>query len=194
MQKLTAKILCGYMLALLIAAGISLAPKPVSAVDGVCQCPGVTCNASSGNCPTLCTLGDATANKTECGSTACPGGQGTCVPGQSGTVGTGTGTGATPSGGKLENPLSSICSDKTPGQQCVQLIIGNVIKAALGIVGSIALLMMTYGGFLWLTAMGNSERIEKGKNTLIWAVLGLTVIFGAYAVTSYIIDKIVLGK
>ena len=191
MQKLTAKILCGYMLALLIAAGISLAPKPVLADDGVCQCPGVICSASSGNCPTKCTLGDATANKTECGSTACPGGQGTCVAGSSGTAG--TGTGATPTGGKLENPLSGICSDK-PGQQCVQLIIGNVIKAALGIVGSIALLMMTYGGFLWLTAMGNSERVEKGKNTLIWAVLGLAVIFGAYAVTSYIIDKIVLGK
>jgi len=54
--------------------------------------------------------------------------------------------------------------------------------------------MMTYGGFLWLTAMGNNERVEKGKETLIWAVLGLVVIFGAYAITSYIIDKIVAGK
>ncbi len=78
--------------------------------------------------------------------------------------------------------------------QCTQLIIGNVIKGALGVVGSIALLMMTWGGFLWLTSMGNSDRVEKGKSTLIWATLGLVLIFGAYALTSYLIDKLLLGK
>jgi len=99
-------------------------------------------------------------------------------------------TSGNPAAGKLDNPLSGVCSATLPGQKCVQLIIGNVIKAALGIVGSIALLIMTYGGFRWLTAMGNSERVEKGKETLIWAALGLAVIFGAYAVTSYIITKL----
>jgi hypothetical protein len=107
-------------------------------------------------------------------------------------------TGGTPTAGSLTNPLSGACTSidpKTPdaGQKCVQLIIGNVIKAALGIVGSIALLMMTYGGYRWLTAMGNSEKVEKGKDTLIWSALGLVVIFGAYAITSYIIEKLIAG-
>jgi len=104
-----------------------------------------------------------------------------------------TSTGGTPTAGSLTNPLSGVCKAETTGQQCVQLIIGNVIKAALGVVGSIALLMMTWGGYRWLTAMGNSERVEKGKDTLIWAALGLVVIFAAYAITSYIIGKLVTG-
>ena len=50
--------------------------------------------------------------------------------------------------------------------------------------------MMTYGGFLWLTSMGNSDRVEKGKNTLIWATLGLALIFGAYALTNFIVGAL----
>ncbi len=115
---------------------------------------------------------------------------GTCSTASGTATPTSTPTSGNPAAGKLDNPLSGVCSATITGQQCVQLIIGNVIKAALGIVGSIALLIMTYGGFRWLTAMGNSESVEKGKETLIWAALGLAVIFGAYAVTSYIITKL----
>lgn len=185
------------MLALLIMAGISLAPKPVLAAAGCCVCNGTQgadpCNTDNGN--------------SDCAAPICLSSTpGTCVtstaPCSASPAGSGTASGATtpaPGAGSLTNPLSGACGSidqKAPdaGQKCVQLIIGNVIKAALGIVGSIALLMMTYGGFLWLTAMGNNERVEKGKETLIWAVLGLVVIFGAYAITSYIIDKIVAGK
>ena len=174
------------MLALLVMAGVSLAPKPVLAS----QC----CVFNGTTSADPCTI------DSEC----VPPIAGSAVPGTcTGTCGTPAattgGTTPAPGAGSLTNPLSGACGSidqKAPdaGQKCVQLIIGNVIKAALGIVGSIALLMMTYGGFLWLTAMGNNERVEKGKETLIWAVLGLVVIFGAYAITSYIIDKIVAGK
>jgi hypothetical protein len=106
-----------------------------------------------------------------------------------GSVSTGSASGQTKS---LENPLGSVCNGAT-GQKCVQIVIGNVIRAALGVSGSIALLMITWGGFLWLTSMGNSERVERGKNTVIWSTLGLVLIFGAYAITSYIVNSIASG-
>ncbi len=65
-------------------------------------------------------------------------------------------------------------------------LIGIVIKALLGVVGSIALLMFIYGGFLWLTSGGNSEKIKNGKQTIIWAVLGLVLIFSAYTILNQI--------
>jgi len=189
MKKLIAKIWCGYAIAVLIVAGISLSPKPVFADTGCCVCSGT---ASQDSCDTT--------DPNSCKAPACGGSGGTCQPGACASGGTATPTpGGTPTAGSLTNPLSGACTgidDKLPdaGQKCVQLIIGNVIKAALGIVGSIALLMMTYGGYRWLTAMGNSEKVEKGKDTLIWAALGLVVIFGAYAITSYIISKLTAGK
>lgn len=78
----------------------------------------------------------------------------------------------------LQNPLQA-------GD--IPTLAGTIIKAALGIIGSIALLMFIWGGFLWLTARGNPETIKKGKGTLIWAVIGLAFIFSAYIIANFII-------
>lgn len=64
--------------------------------------------------------------------------------------------------------------------------IGLVAKLFTGICGSLALIMFVYGGFLWLTAAGNSERIEKGKKIFIWSSVGLAIIFGSYAIITQI--------
>ena len=59
-----------------------------------------------------------------------------------------------------------------------RIFIGRLIKGILGLSGSVALLMFVYGGVVYLTAQGESERIQRAKNTLIWATMGLAVIFG----------------
>ena len=64
-----------------------------------------------------------------------------------------------------------------------RLIIGNLIKAVLSIVGSLALLMFVYGGVLWITSFGEAKRIEKGKTIIIWTVLGLAIIASAYVLS-----------
>jgi len=71
-----------------------------------------------------------------------------------------------------------------------QQFIGRIINSALGIVGSLALLMFIYGGFIWLTSAGSADKVTKGKNVLIWATIGLIVIFMSYAATKFVLDKI----
>ncbi len=71
-----------------------------------------------------------------------------------------------------------------------EIVIGNVIKAVLGIVGALALLMFVYGGLLWMTAAGAPERVTKGKDTLMWAALGLVIIFASYVLVKFVIDSL----
>jgi len=87
---------------------------------------------------------------------------------------------------KLDNPLG----DSNPNPQ---QLIGKIINAVLGIVGSLALAMFIYGGFTWMLAGGNSEAVTKGKNILIWATLGLVVIFTSYALVHFVIFQGLLG-
>jgi hypothetical protein len=82
----------------------------------------------------------------------------------------------------LTNPLGTTTT--------VPLLIGNVITAALGVVGSLALLMFIYGGFTWMLAAGNDEAIKKGKGILLWATIGLIVIFGSYSLVNFLITSI----
>ena len=73
-------------------------------------------------------------------------------------------------------------------------IIGNLIKAVLSIVGSLALLMFVYGGVLWITSFGESKRIEKGKTIITWAVLGLAIIAAAYVLVNAVILGLTTGS
>lgn len=69
-------------------------------------------------------------------------------------------------------------------------LINNVIKGLLGVVGAISLLMIVIGGILWMTSGGNSERIKKGKDTLVWAVIGLVVVFLSYAIINFVFQSL----
>ena len=79
----------------------------------------------------------------------------------------------------LENPIGS--SDITQ-------IFGNLIKVALGILGSSALLVFIYGGFMWLVSSGNPERVKKGTSAMVWATIGVVVIFASYAIISLVLQ------
>lgn len=82
----------------------------------------------------------------------------------------------------LTNPLGSI---STP-----QALIGKVITAVLGVVGSLALLIFVYGGLIWMTSSGSPEKIKQGRDTLLWAAIGLVVIFSAYGLTRVVLSSV----
>ncbi|PIT93804.1 hypothetical protein COU00_02430 [Candidatus Falkowbacteria bacterium CG10_big_fil_rev_8_21_14_0_10_43_11] len=82
----------------------------------------------------------------------------------------------------LTNPLTN----NTSGVD-IPTLIGRVINGVLGVVGSLALLMFIYGGLLWMTSAGSDEKVKKGKDILVWATLGLIVIFTSYALVHFII-------
>ncbi len=80
-----------------------------------------------------------------------------------------------------------------PGVTTVPQLIGTVIRGALGVVGAITLLIFIRGASAWLTSAGNAEQIESGTQTMIWAALGLVVIFASYflvdALFSYLLTN-----
>ena len=90
-----------------------------------------------------------------------------------------------PLGGTSEHPEGTINS--------VPALIGNIINAALGVVGSLALIMFIYGGFTWMLAAGNEQAVEKGRNILMWAAIGLVVIFASYSLVNFVINAITKG-
>ncbi|MBL7058207.1 hypothetical protein ISS03_02615 [Patescibacteria group bacterium] len=94
---------------------------------------------------------------------------------------------------KFPNPLSGVTSGAS-GEAAIPLIIGQVIKSVLGIVGSLALAMFVYGGLIWMTAAGAPDKITKGKDVLVWASIGLLVIFSSYALVAFVIQGVTVTK
>lgn len=66
-------------------------------------------------------------------------------------------------------------------------ILSSVIFVILSIIGTLFLLLIIYGGVNWMMAGGNEQNVEKGKETIKQAILGLIVVIGAYAMTYFIV-------
>ncbi len=47
--------------------------------------------------------------------------------------------------------------------------------------------MFIYGGLVWMTAAGFNEKVQKGKDILIWATVGLVIIFTSYALVRFVL-------
>lgn len=62
----------------------------------------------------------------------------------------------------------------------------DIIKYLIGFLGIIATAIILYGGFIWMTATGNDDRIKKAKSIIIGGVIGLAVVLASYAIVSII--------
>jgi hypothetical protein len=82
----------------------------------------------------------------------------------------------------------------TEGSNIATQIIAPIIRLILTITGSAALVMFVYGGFILITSGGASNLIQKGKNILIWAVIGLLFVMWAGVIANWIITGLSQGK
>lgn len=70
-------------------------------------------------------------------------------------------------------------------------MIGRIIRTLLGLLGIIFLVLMVYAGFLWMTARGESDPVDKAKDIIKQAIIGIIIVMVAYALTGFIINAIV---
>jgi hypothetical protein len=79
--------------------------------------------------------------------------------------------------------------DKSTGATLPETI-GKIIKVAVGVLGVVLTALIIYGGFLWMTAGGDSGQTKKAKDYITNAVIGLIICILAYAITNFVILKI----
>lgn len=63
----------------------------------------------------------------------------------------------------------------------------NVFQLILGVLGSLSLLFCVYGGFVWILSRGNQQMIEQGKNILLGATIGLTLVLCSWVIINFVI-------
>ncbi len=68
----------------------------------------------------------------------------------------------------------------------------GVIQSLLGVLGLLALVIILYGGFRWMTSGGSEDGITSAKKTIGAGIIGLAIILFAYAIVSFVFN--VLGK
>ena len=67
----------------------------------------------------------------------------------------------------------------------------GIVNIILGFLGVIAVLLFLYSGWLWLSSRGDAQKIQKSKLIMASTVIGLLIIFASYAITNFIIARLV---
>lgn len=68
----------------------------------------------------------------------------------------------------------------------IQTKTGQIIGTALSFVGILFLILVIYAGIMWMTAQGNEQKVTKAKDLLINSIVGLIIVFAAYAITAFV--------
>ncbi|PJC37318.1 hypothetical protein CO046_01100 [Candidatus Peregrinibacteria bacterium CG_4_9_14_0_2_um_filter_53_11] len=63
----------------------------------------------------------------------------------------------------------------------------NTVNFALSFLGIIAVVVVIYGGFLYVTAAGNDDQTGKGKKAILYAGVGILIIIASYAFVNTIL-------
>lgn len=97
--------------------------------------------------------------------------------------------------GLLAKVLPDCVFDTTVQGECkdVNIFIKLAIDVAnvlISIIGGVALIAFLYGGFILILSEGNSEKIDKGKDAMVAALIGLAVVFGAYLLVNILSDAL----
>jgi hypothetical protein len=95
----------------------------------------------------------------------------------------------------LENTLGlnagNVGSATGLGTRDVRTTIASIINVALSLLGIIVLVIIIYGGFLWMTAGGNEDRVGEAKKWIFGGIIGLVIILSAYAIAQFVISNLV---
>lgn len=82
-----------------------------------------------------------------------------------------------------EHEMSYFSGDK--GTPVAKFII-QIVDFLSRIIGTVAILMIIIGGLIWITGGGNENQVSKGKDTIVYAIIGLVVAFSAYILTAFV--------
>jgi type IV secretory pathway VirB2 component (pilin) len=106
----------------------------------------------------------------------------------------GSSTPATPASSDPDYGLTAVAEKAglTSGASATTLpqLLGRIVGAVLALVGVIFLILIVYGGIMWMTAGGNDEKVRKSRGIIINSTIGLIIILAAYAIVNFVFTTV----
>ena len=85
-----------------------------------------------------------------------------------------------------QSDLNLAGAPREVGSSQIATILGTVYFIA----GIVAVIVIIIGGIRYASSNGDSAGVQSGKNTILYAVVGLIVIIMAAAITNYVITNV----
>jgi len=76
------------------------------------------------------------------------------------------------------------------GDRDVRSTIGSIINVALSLLGVVALVIILFAGFEWMTAGGAEDKVATARKRMVAGVIGLAIILSSYAISRFVLEQL----
>ena len=76
------------------------------------------------------------------------------------------------------------------GNKDPRTIAASVINVVLGFLGIIAVVLIIVGGFMWMTAAGNDEKIGTARKIMTAGAIGLVIVLAAFGIARFVVNAL----
>ena len=90
----------------------------------------------------------------------------------------------------FNNDSANFVADSGLGTADLTSTIASLIRVGLGFLGVIAVVIILVGGFKWVTASGEEEKVKKAKKYIYQGLAGLVIVLAAYAIATFALTAI----
>ena len=66
----------------------------------------------------------------------------------------------------------------------------NILNVVLGLLSIVCVIVIIIGGITYMTSTGDSTKVKKGKDTILYGIIGLVICILAFAIVNFVIAKI----
>ena len=105
--------------------------------------------------------------------------------------GSGGSSGICPPGSKNPGAANIAACNIDPDHKGDDLIsdTNKIINVVIGVLGVVAVAVVIYGGFLFLTAQGDPGKIKKGKDSITWGIIGLIIALLSWSIINFVLSS-----
>lgn len=90
----------------------------------------------------------------------------------------------------LDLGLNQVSNTIALGNQDIRTTIASIINVLMGLLGIIAVVMILMGGFKWMTAGGEEEKVGDAKKFILQGIVGLVIILSAWAIARFVLTQL----
>jgi len=90
----------------------------------------------------------------------------------------------------VNGPASVMLGESGLSEFSLGAVIAIIIKAALGLLGIVFLVIIIFAGYRWMTSSGNEEEVKKAQEAIKRAIIGLVIVLMAYSITFFVFKQL----
>ena len=90
----------------------------------------------------------------------------------------------------MNNMIHGAANNAGVPSTSLQSFIGTILNVVFAVIGLVSVFMIILGGFTYMTSQGDAAKVKRGKDTLLYGIIGLLIALLAFAIVNFVLSSV----